>query len=401
MVGDEVLGPVKVVMCVTTCNRTAQLAMALSYNLTLSWSWRNMVRWVLVDFNPPEERRRVVNMLHNIAPMSLAAGQLRVFGAGPWSGWHASVAKNTSHCIALREYGMDCVLCNFDGDNIATIPFLRDITANAERMSRWRNMAHWDGDRFSGATLQSSDFPEITGTSYRAPHASSTTGRIALGARMFAALRGYDENFEPMGAQDVDLIRRLRKLGDLRYIHSDFLTGNAVRNCLSQVTKAERWTRECAAKMANVAPSYRSSTWDEMNQRNLQRHKAAMAMGHIQRNKSQTYLGISCNELGFDVGGVSPIVGGTSPTAAGQPSSASFDVGGVSSTMGGMSPMAAGPPSSASPVAAAPTCIIRRCIIYTLGVDDRLTKYEGNPVLTELRNTTGQSTEKMQTLGSS
>jgi len=340
--------------------------MALAHNLALSWRWRNVVRWVVVDLNPPEERQRVVSMLQNVAPESVEVGQVRLWAAAAWSGWHACVAKNTSHLLAIETFGSDIVVCNFDGDNIVTEPFLRDITENADRMARWRDESLWSADIFRGGATAAS-LPALVGTSYKAPSAPSTTGRVACGGKVFLALRGYDESFEPMGGQDVDLSRRLARLGPHRYVSSDQVTGNAILNDLTAVPAKQRWQRETAAKMANVAAKHRASTWEAMNQRNIARSKAAIAQGQLQRNFDM-HIGLPAEEVLLRRGGVRG-VSLTLPAPQAPPTQESA----MSS-------------SDVAPGILAPPCI-RRCIIYTGGVRDKMTRWANHPVIRELQRT--------------
>lgn len=79
----------------------------------------------------------------------------------------------------------------------------------------------------------------LVGVTYKSCRASSTTGRIAMGARAFIHLRGYREDFNPMGFQDVDVSRRLSRLGQHVRFESDADVGNAFYNCLSDLSRKE------------------------------------------------------------------------------------------------------------------------------------------------------------------
>ena len=311
-------GPVKVVMCITTFKRTPQLAMALAYNLAMTWHLRELVRWVVVDFNSGDERTCVVRMLQHIAQRSFLAGQLRVFAAEPWSGWHACFAKNTSHVTGIAAFGEDVVLVNMDCDNVVSGPFVEDLLENADAMRFWRDTSCWGRGVFMGGDIRDK-LPNMVGTTYRATNVSATTGRVALGGRVFRLLGGYDQEFEPMGHQDVDLSKRLRKLGQTRYIASDAAVGNAVHNHLKKVAKKERSQHERSAKVANVAPEHRGTVWEDMNARNGKMSKRKLAAGQFRRNGDNP-LGLRCAEVDLTVhpAGVSAGMPSLPPSAGGR-----------------------------------------------------------------------------------
>ena len=228
---------VKVVLCVSTYKRTDQLMLALPINLIISWRFRAAVRWVLVDLNDRTEGEDLKHRLENTIPASLSEGQLRycqrVWDSDQdkkWCGWHASVAKNSSHLAAVEMFGMEVVLCNVDGDNLITQPFLHTLLTSAEKMIQWKAVGG----------VPPTSLPDIVGISFKAPNNPSTTGRIALGGRVFDTLGGYDEEFGPSGGQDVDLSRRLGKMGFHRRIESEAEVGNAIWNHLEQCGKTKQ-----------------------------------------------------------------------------------------------------------------------------------------------------------------
>ncbi|MCP4244939.1 MAG: hypothetical protein GY772_30735 [bacterium] len=165
---------VKVVFCTATLKRTYQLEKALPINLLLSWGCRREVAWVLADFN---EDLEVQQFLAEHCQLALRAGLLRYFrmpeNAAPFF-WHAPIAKNACHMCAVEAFGQDVLLCNWDGDNIVTPNFVRDLVARAPPIVRKP--------------------PSAIGVSYRHPRAPSTTGRIACAAHTFVKLGGYDQD---------------------------------------------------------------------------------------------------------------------------------------------------------------------------------------------------------------
>ena len=244
----------KIVMCMATYKRTAQLELALPINMATAWSLRDKVVWVLADLND-EESAVLTRWLAHSVPSSLSAGQLHVFrrasvgGAGgvspgglvPFPGWHASVGKNTSHYVGIHVAGMygwepeDVVLVNCDADNLPTPKFFEILLAKHTSMT-----APTCTDASGNA------WPAVTGISFRHPEASSTTGRVAMSARVFMALRGYDESFGPMGGQDVDLSRRLQAVrGAAELICGAEEVGNVLNNVLKCVAKKKGGRRRC------------------------------------------------------------------------------------------------------------------------------------------------------------
>ena len=101
-----------------------------------------------------------------------------------WSGWHASVGKNTAAMAACDSdtsprLGHN-ILVNMDNDNFVTREFFEDLFANADGLS-------------SGA---------LKGVFFRHPQCQARTGRIVCGMRTFCETGGYDESLEPLGYED-------------------------------------------------------------------------------------------------------------------------------------------------------------------------------------------------------
>ena len=294
----------EVVFCITTYKRSHQLLKALPLNLALSWPYRNRAAWVVVDFNEaPEETAFIVDTLRRLCPASVAHGHLRYFEAKDdgrrWTGWHASVAKNTAHVAGLSVWGLDVVLCNIDGDNIVTPSFIEDLLEKAPKMTTKRSI---DASAGSSGGVSPADFmpvlPDIVGVSYVNPKANSTTGRIALGARVFKLLGGYRQDFGPMGFQDVDLSRRLAKLGRHCRVDSDVLVGNAILNHMEDVPKRHRREREVAEKIRNVDKSKWQSSWYDMNDSNMKKSKEAISAGRLVANDG-VCIGLDIEEMLF------------------------------------------------------------------------------------------------------
>ena len=168
-------------------------------------------------------------------------------------------------------------LVNLDGDNLLTCSFLEHILQHAPATRRVERGVSSAGGSSAGGVSPAGGpgpepRPEVAGLSYKNPKASSTTGRIALGARTFLALRGYREDFLPMGSQDVDLSVRLARFGKHIRVESDTI-GNAILNVMKAVEKRDRAKAERAEKVAHVDKSRFPMDWETMNTKNWEMAK--------------------------------------------------------------------------------------------------------------------------------
>jgi hypothetical protein len=203
----------------------------------------------------------------------------------------------------MTAYGPDVVLCNVDGDTLITQRFLDALLTSADKMIQWRGKGG----------LSPTTVPEIVGISFHAPNNPSTTGRIALGGRVFDTLGGYDEEFGPSGGQDVDLSRRLGKMGFHRRIESEAEVGNALWNHMEQCGKKHRRKLEVQAKVANVSEEFRTSSWDELNTANVALMRRKLADGILRRNQGID-IGVGLQEVSWTAGpSTQASSGGVSP----------------------------------------------------------------------------------------
>jgi hypothetical protein len=381
-VGDT---DVKVVLCVSTYKRTEQLMLALPLNVCISWRYRAVVRWMLADLNDPSDSHDLVAQLETAIPVSLVEKQLRYgrrdWGAGndqKWQGWHASVAKNTSHVMAQTAYGREVVLCNVDGDNLITQQHLDTLLTSADKMIKWKGVGG----------VSPKTVPEIVGMSFKAEHNASTTGRIALGGRVFQELHGYDEEFGPSGGQDVDLSRRLGRFGFHRRIESTAEVGNALWNHLDQCGKKRRGNFERTAKVANVSAGFRDATWDQINTANIEMMRRKLTAGILRRNEG--------NDIGVQMVEVAWRQTQQRRTAA---SSAAASSGGVSPDVVVVHPVKpaetttprpiGGSSSSSSTSIAIPSAIAMEKLtfaIYTFGVDKLAGRYDHSKFAQQIRD---------------
>ncbi len=82
-----------------------------------------------------------------------------------------------------------------------------------------------------------------------------------MSAMVFLRLGGYDQAMLPMGYQDVDLTRRLAKVGESLNAHGAEETGNVLNNAMASVSKNQRRKEEVKANVANVALEHTDITW--------------------------------------------------------------------------------------------------------------------------------------------
>eukprot|EP00913_Durusdinium_trenchii_P026158 g24539.t2 len=151
-------------LCTATMNRLWQLKRALPLTLMHAFPYRN--------------RCKVYHQLFATEGYAIEIDLLRVYRAEE-AHWHASIGKNTAHMQACED-----IVVNVDGDNLIGAGFLQDVC------NRFEN----------GAAVAQYEM------------GGGTCGRIALMTEVFWELGGYDEDAEPMGCQDTDMVLRVKQL---------------------------------------------------------------------------------------------------------------------------------------------------------------------------------------------
>jgi hypothetical protein len=188
------------------------------------------VQFVLLNYNSPDE-------LHGWAAKNLrefiAAGRLIYVHERTASHFHASKAKNLAH-----RFGTNDILFNLDGDN-------------------WAN----------GVYELFRDHPQCILHLFNR-QGDGTCGRIGMPREWFYRLGGYDESFEPMGHQDVDLVWRGQAMG----MAAKRIAGwkAAIGNTIPQ-------------KIEHTAGSLKR--WVPMVEANLARSDANLAAGRFTANQ--------------------------------------------------------------------------------------------------------------------
>jgi hypothetical protein len=172
--------------CTAAMNRRWQLEKTLPENLA---SLRGSGHFLaLVDYNSSDG---LCEMVQARLAGHVEDGTLLYFHTVEPRGFHASLAKNLGHRLALQRE--PDVLFNLDADNFIapeTIAALEGLFGGERRACFHNWSRQWTDGSF---------------------------GRIAMRSDDWVALGGYDESFLPMTWQDVDLLLRARAVG-LEYV---------------------------------------------------------------------------------------------------------------------------------------------------------------------------------------
>lgn len=220
--------------CITCKNRFHQIKYTLPKNLEDNRMFAHLIEFVLIDFDGTDGLREWIG---SEFMDDIKSGYLKYYYTDELMHWHASIAKNTSHLYANNDILMNLDCDNYTGNNGGK--YVIQIFNNYEDDI----ILHL----FSG---------NLSDGSY---------GRIGMKKNYFEQISGYDESFEPMGYQDVDLINRLKRIG-LSYVNSKDSTYNrAIPN----------------AKADSIMNTKSNLTWEEMNIRNLRKSKSDISEGHL------------------------------------------------------------------------------------------------------------------------
>lgn len=221
-----------------TCkNRISQISKTLFANLDDNKENKNGVEFILVDFGSNDGLQEWI--LSNFKK-ELEEGYLKYFYTDALLSWHAAVAKNTSHYYGTGEF-----LINLDSDN------LTGDRGGAHVYNQFLKYGHklvyheFDGD-FQGGSH----------------------GRIGMHKKYFHKIGGYNEAFDPVGYEDMDLINRLNILGLEYRRFTDIRYTRAFKN-----TRAE-----------SVENSDTPYSWGEMEMRNLRWSRSNLYAGKILAN---------------------------------------------------------------------------------------------------------------------
>lgn len=232
--------------CQTCRNRLWQLEQTLSVNID---ALGDDCELVLVDYGSTDG---LAGWIWKNFAKFIANGQMLFFEVAGDVGWSAPRAKNLAHRLSRGDY-----VFNLDADNFVTQADIQSI-GEARRLQQ---AAHqWTGSWKDG--------------SY---------GRIGMPRDLFFRLGGYDETMLPMGAQDMDILKRVVALGqDLRRLPTP--GRNALLNSFM-----DKVANVFAATEDEATAEERWNTMEAINQ-----HLSEMRMfieGPCRRGGYQTFKG--------------------------------------------------------------------------------------------------------------
>jgi len=241
----ETTSDVSVALCIATMNRLWQLRRALPVNLLHCWPHRSWVRIHIVDFGSTDG---TLEWLLRRCQAAIDCGLLVVYSSDQLPFWHASVGKNTAHMVARED-----ILVNLDSDNLVGPGFPCDVLRQ---------------------------FDENGCTALQYEDGEGTCGRIACWRSDFHKLRGYDEDCFPMGAQDVDLVLRLKALPNAQFRKVRIHTfSQAIHNSIE-------------LKVCMCNPAYGQLKWGRMDVLNRTIFKERRDAGLQVRNLHKSNIGV-------------------------------------------------------------------------------------------------------------
>lgn len=167
--------------CITCKNRFHQIIKTLHKNLDDNRLHHDWIEFILVDFGSTDGLRDwvIVNFIDD-----LMSGYLKYYYTDELRYWHISIAKNTAHWCANHD-----IVVNLDCDNFTG--YLGGQFVIRQFLKKNDIVCH----QSSGNILDGS------------------CGRIAVLKKYFECIGSYNESFEPMGFDDIDLIDRLCRIG--------------------------------------------------------------------------------------------------------------------------------------------------------------------------------------------
>ncbi len=173
----------KISLCVTSMNRLHHLAQTLPRNLADNSSYPN-VEIVLLDYNSSDGLEKWAKQ--NLREW-IKAGRLVYFRTSDAAHFNRSHARNLAFRLATGD-----IVCTIDADNFTGRGFAHYVN---ERFNRYQDI--YLRPDFDGAHVRLRD----------------AFGRICVRKKDFLKIEGYDERLVEYGYEDIDLCRRLEKLG--------------------------------------------------------------------------------------------------------------------------------------------------------------------------------------------
>ncbi|MEJ5052793.1 glycosyltransferase [Sphingobacterium sp. MYb382] len=237
---------IKLSFCITCKNRINQIKRTLPKNLADNYSMKHKIDFVLIDFDSTDGLQ---DWLINNFEKEINEGYLKYYWTDQLPEWHLSIAKNTAHILAKGD-----ILVNLDCDNYTG-----------------KNGGKFVLEHMLKYGIESIIFHQFSNT-----FGDGSCGRIAVSRKNFLSIGGYNEDFHPMGYQDIDIIIRLMIKG-LNYIHVGTKKYNrAIPNI------KEKGLENSSSKL----------TWGEMNTSNFILSRHNITTGNLIANANKPHIGI-------------------------------------------------------------------------------------------------------------
>jgi hypothetical protein len=228
--------PMKLSFCTTCSNRLYQFEQTFEANLNII-SQSLDTEWIIVNLGSKDA-------LHTYMMDRLPALPNNIIYAYELESrpWHMSVAKNVAHRLGSGD-----ILINLDCDNFID----NSLALLADPLSRGVQVVHlWSGVPGDG-----------------------TSGRVAISRDIYYRFGGYDESFYPVGHEELDLLKRIRKSG-IAVEHVKCAIGSAIPN------SKEEGIKHCAVS---------DITWKECVRRNRLKSDENICAGRLYANRDKTW----------------------------------------------------------------------------------------------------------------
>ncbi|MDQ8187868.1 glycosyltransferase [Pelagicoccus sp. SDUM812002] len=171
--------PKSVSFCIPCKNRLSYIKETLPVNLNHNRRDEVETEFVLVDFASEDG---LSDWVIENCRVELDSGYLKLLYTRAMPGFHMSLAKNTAHAFASGK-----ILTSLDADNF-TGP---------------------RGGRYVYQTLKKWDFKAVL-HQFSGEWRDGTSGRTSYCREHFVGVGGYNEQLEPFGHEELDLIARMR-----------------------------------------------------------------------------------------------------------------------------------------------------------------------------------------------
>lgn len=197
----------RIVYCTTCKGRAEHLKLTLPQNMWNNGTYQN-AKFVVLDYGSDDDLIEFLNAKHARA---IASGTLAVYSVVNPGPWHIAHAKNMAARCGILE-GAD-ILVTLDADNYTGPEFSRYIATKFA-----------EPGILPGIFL-CPDFLHIRSL----PHGPDRpcrgfAGRLAIWAKDFIKMGGYDEVFSTWQGEDMDLLARMERLGyQRRFIDKKYL----------------------------------------------------------------------------------------------------------------------------------------------------------------------------------